>query len=158
MVIGIGYLLFFSRIPQTLGISNLRFLFPASYVFWGILAAHGADRIARLVSGKIRPNVAIPVIMGVYLCFSLPSIGWEIQQKLPKQQDYRDPLVYLAADAAAGFGFLEIQRDYEAIVLANPKTHMDTHVPAITGHTTFSGHQLTSSPPSPAIRHFQAIS
>jgi hypothetical protein len=144
LVLLVGYMLFFSRIPQAVGISNLRFLFPASYIFWGIFAATGVDWITGKASGKIRRDVGMFLIFGLYLLFTLPTLGWEITQKLPRPQDYRDPLVFIRTDVAAGFDFLEKRDDFDSIVLANPATHMDTLVPALSGHTTFSGHQLTT--------------
>jgi hypothetical protein len=146
LTIASGYILFLSKIPQTVGFSNLRVLFPASYVFWGLYAAYGVQ----FLSEKIRPHVRFlslisiqTLIVTFYMCLSLPTVWWEIQQKLTEPNP-QDQTVYLKSSIMSAFDFLSKETPYDDVVLANPDTHMDTLVPAFSGHTVYSGHMLAT--------------
>jgi hypothetical protein len=131
-----GYILFLSPIPKHIGISNMRILFPSSYVFWGAFAARGLSALGQKLS--------MPIILILFLLTTVPTLLWELSQKMPKATDAANPLVYLPQDAFAAFSSLSLILPFDDIVLANPSTHMDALVPPLSGHTTFSGHMLAT--------------
>jgi hypothetical protein len=141
-----GYILFLSKIPQTVGFSNLRILFPASYVFWGLFAAYGI----RFLAEKIKPHIHFLSILSIqtlivvlFLALSIPTVVWEINQKLVKP-NLNDPTVYIKSPVMQAFEFLSKEKIYDDVVLANPDSHIDNLVPAFTGHTVYSGHMLAT--------------
>ncbi|OGG04315.1 hypothetical protein A2Z33_04165 [Candidatus Gottesmanbacteria bacterium RBG_16_52_11] len=146
LVIAAGYGLFLSRIPQKIGVSNLRFLLPASYVIWGAFAAWGVDAIVRKLksAGVPKRSYLTGFVLIVYFALTMPTIIWEISQKLPTAGDRTDPMIYLPRQVSDGFDYLARRTDFNSIVLANPSRHMDTLVPALSGHTAYSGHMLAT--------------
>jgi hypothetical protein len=141
-----GYLIFFSRIPQTLGFSNLRILFPASYVFWGIFAAYGAQFIAEIIYHFLpfQKKVTLISVVAIFLLVSSPTIYWELKFKLPARDDSADPVIYLPETIYSGLEFLGKTGGFDSVVIASPLNHIDTMIPAFSGHTVYAGHMLTT--------------
>jgi hypothetical protein len=141
-----GYFLFLSKIPQTVGFSNLRVLFPASYVFWGIFAAYGVDFLSDKIKQitHISKQFLLLTIVAIFLIISAPTLYWELTFKLPPQGDSQDPVIYLPINIFTGFEYLATKLPYSDIVLASPFVHIDTMIPAFSGHTTYAGHMLTT--------------
>ncbi|MBI3577134.1 hypothetical protein HY086_03810 [Candidatus Gottesmanbacteria bacterium] len=140
-----SYAAFLSPLPKLVGITNTRIIFPALYPFFGILAVAGTDTIAKFLHKKfsLPRRLSAGVVLVSFLAASLPTLVWEINQKLLPFNNRQDPLIYLPQTVAAGFSFLG-QREAGAIVLANPGSHMDLLVPALSNHTTYSGHMLAT--------------
>lgn len=132
------YTLFLSPIPKLLGISNLRVIFPALYPFMGAIAVNGVFFIAKKVT-------AIIIVVLLFVLTSLPTIYWEIEQKILNQADRADQTIYLPKTIHAMFTTLITTGRFDDVVLANPKTRMDAMVPALSGHTTYSGHMLATT-------------
>ncbi len=148
VLIAVSYGLLISPLSRLLGISNLRLFFPALYPFLGVLAIHGTLTLATFCHKKplsFHPKATIFLILSVFLLFSFPTLWWEIGQKL---QTNTDPatirLQYLSKEIYRAFVFLKNTPPYEDIVLASPYSRMDLLVPALTGHTSYSGHPLTT--------------
>ncbi len=136
------YSLFLSKIPQSFGISNLRIVFPALYPFFGGVAVNGVLFIAKKLKKIIPPMTTITAIILLFILISLPTLYWEIDQKIQSQADTKDHDLYLPTSIYDMFTALTSIGQFNDVVLANPKTHMDTLVPALSGHTTYSGHML----------------
>ncbi|KKU83563.1 hypothetical protein A2973_03775 [Candidatus Gottesmanbacteria bacterium RIFCSPLOWO2_01_FULL_49_10] len=140
------YSIFLSPIPKYLGVANVRILFPGMYVFWGVYAAHGSLAIARFV-GKylpVKPQRMIIVCLVVFMVIVSPTAVWETARKISSKDQTMSPLVYLPRDMYDGFVSLSTLLPYDDIVIANHTTHMDLFVPALSGHTSYSGHPLTT--------------
>lgn len=136
------YSLFLSKIPQGLGISNLRIVFPALYPFFGAIAVNGVLMVARKLNKIIPPMTTIAIVVLLFILISLPTLFWEIEQKIQSQADTKDQTIYLPTPINEMFTALTSIGQFNDVVLANPKTHMDTMVPALSGHSTYSGHML----------------
>lgn len=136
------YSMFLSNIPQALGISNLRIVFPALYPFMGAIAVNGVLFIAKKLKKIIPPRHTIPIVVLLFILISLPTLFWEIDQKIQSQADTKDQTIYLPTPIYDMFTALQTTGRFDDVVLANPKTHMDVLVPALSGHTTYSGHML----------------
>ncbi len=136
------YGLFFSKIPQAISVSNLRIIFPALYPFMGAIAVHGVLVLAKKLSKYVRPMTTITAIVFLFILLSLPTLFWEIEQKIQSQRDTKNPTIYLPASIDDAFKRLMTTGTFDDVVLANPMTHMDTLVPALSGHTSYSGHML----------------
>lgn len=136
------YSMFLSNIPQWLGISNLRIVFPALYPFMGAIAVNGVLMVAKKLNKIIPPITTIPIVVLLFILISLPTLFWEIDQKIQSQEDTKDQTIYLETPIYDMFTALQTAGRFDDVVLANPKTHMDTLVPALSGHTTYSGHML----------------
>ncbi|MBI3955867.1 hypothetical protein HY339_01275 [Candidatus Gottesmanbacteria bacterium] len=134
LLLAVSYLLYFSRVPAIIGVSNSRVLFPAMYAAWGILGA-----LALPASKKIAA-----LVLGVFLLLTIPTIRWEVQQKLLVKPEERIPLLYLPSDVYAAFTYLRSQDSFDDVVLANPASHMDAMVPALGGHTGYTGHPFAT--------------
>lgn len=137
LTIVVGYFLFLSPIPNMIGMSNMRILFPSNYIFWGALAVSGLTSLQKFLNIRV-------LILIFFLVSTVPSLTWELSQKMPTAKDQTDPLVYLPRDSYEAFTSLTGTGRYDDIVLANPVTHMDSLVPALSGHTTFAGHMLAT--------------
>mgnify|MGYP001567597418 FL=1 len=166
------YVLYFSPIPKLVGISNSRVMFPAMYAAWGILGVLGLETIASLLvipalgariqnfmnwilgslhfGGQASPRMTIntsflTVLLSLlFLLASLPTLQWELGQKLIVKPEERIPLLYLPNDVSASFSFLRTQGTFDDITLGNPLSHMDALIPALTGHTGYTGHPFAT--------------
>lgn len=138
------YGLFLSPIPKLMGITNLRVIFPATYVFFAAFAVSGTMVLSNLMTRwiHIKRQAGVTIILVLYLALSIPTLVWEIRQKLPKKETYTDMTYFLPKPISEGFQFLQRIKPYDDIVLASPLVHLDTLVPAFSGHTTYSGHML----------------
>jgi hypothetical protein len=141
-----GYVMFISRIPQAIGISNSRLLFPAFYVFWGVFAAYGGELFGKMIRRiiPISEKTGITAVTLIFVVLSLPTLLWEVNLKLTAANDASDPIVYLPREVSEGFRALERLGSPDDVVLASPSRHMDSLVPALSGHTTYSGHLLAT--------------
>lgn len=136
------YGVFLSPIPHILGISNLRIIFPAIYPFMAVVAVQGVLFIAKKLSKIISIATTINAIMAIFILMSLPTLYWEIQQKILSQEDVNNQTIYLSNTLSSMFTFLQTTGKFKDVVLSNPASHMDTLTPALSGHTTYSGHML----------------
>lgn len=136
------YAVFISTIPQAVGVSNLRILFPALYPFIGAIAVYGAYFIALKLTKFVPKMTTVNVITLFFILLSLPTLSWEIQQKIKSQADTADRTIYLPKPVYSMFTALSTAGTFDDVVLANPATHMDVLVPPLSGHTTYSGHML----------------
>lgn len=141
-----GYVIFMSKIPQLVGFSNLRILFPASYIFWGLFGAYGIHYIAQILSPKIHlsKNILQSLVLLLFFLITLPSVIWEVSLKIPKKSDFQDPLIFMPEKIVDGFSYLSTRLPYGDIGIANPYTRLDNVLPALSGHTTYSGHMLAT--------------
>lgn len=133
---------FLTNIPQSIGVSNLRIIFPALYPFMAAIAVNGMRTISKKLAKIIPTTIAINIMMVLFVLFSLPTLFWEIQQKVQSQSDKTNQTLYLHIPIYDMFRELETIGQLNDVVLANPNTHMDTIVPALSGHSTYSGHML----------------
>ncbi len=134
----ICYGLVFTPIPVKAGISSSRILFPALYVFWGALALEGIQYASKRV-----PPLRL-ILIAIFFLLTIPTLNWEISEKLLVKPEERMPLLYLPTDVYGGFQKLAALGTYDDVVLANPLSHMDTMVPAFSGHTGFTGHPFAT--------------
>lgn len=152
------YALFFSTIPRIIGVSNLRIIFPALYPFIGAIAVEGVLFIANKISKSIPIKTTITVITISFIILSLPTLYWEIDQKIHNQKDTTNQMIYLSTPIYSLFMKLKNIGSFNDITVANPNSHMDTLTPALSGHTSFSGHMLltidSDKKRSEAIRFF----
>ncbi|MEK7544065.1 MAG: hypothetical protein AAB557_04305 [Patescibacteria group bacterium] len=166
------YALYFSPIPKLIGISNSRVLFPAMYAAWGILGVVGLETIASLLvipalgariqnfinwilgslhfGGQASPRMTmnktfLTVLLSLlFFLVSLPTLKWELGQKLAVKPEERIPLLYLTTDVYQAFTYLRTAGSFDDIVLANPASHMDAILPALSGHTGYTGHPFAT--------------
>ncbi|MBI4066375.1 hypothetical protein HY411_01520, partial [Candidatus Gottesmanbacteria bacterium] len=147
VLLATGYALYFSPIPKIIGISNSRVLFPAMYASWGILGVLGLETLAILFHkyvSQIKVSLLTVFLSCLYLIVSLPTLKWELAQKLLVKPEERVPLLYLPNDVYEGFSYLGRQGSFDDVVLANPVSHMDAMVPALTVHTGYTGHPFAT--------------
>lgn len=128
-----SYALYFSPIPRLLGVSNSRVLFPALYAAWGVLAVEGMFFWKKTY-----------VVFLLFILLTIPTLTWEIQRKLVVKPEERVPLLYLPDNVFQAFAYLKNQRPYDDVVLANPASHMDALVPALSGHVSLTGHPFAT--------------
>lgn len=133
---------FLTNIPQSIGVSNLRIIFPALYPFMAAIAVNGMRTISKKLAKIIPTTITINIMMVLFVLFSFPTLFWEIQQKVQSQSDKTNQTLYLHIPIYDMFATLETIGQLNDVVLANPNTHMDTLVPALSGHSTYSGHML----------------
>lgn len=144
LCIGLGNTLFMSPLPKIMGFSNVRILFPAANIFWGVFAVYGANWLAVSISKRVRvkQQLIMSLLVMVFLLSIIPTLLWEISIKIPNPSMISDPLIYLPKNIYNGFSYLATITPYDDIVIANPAHHLDTLIPALSGHTTYSGHLL----------------
>ncbi len=133
-LIAASYSLYFSPIPKLVGIGNSRVLFPALYAAWGILGASAMPSSKKMTT----------ILLVLFLLLTIPTLKWELGQKLAVKPEERIPLLYLPSDIYKAFVSLQTIGTFDDIVLANPGSHMDAMVPALTGHTGYTGHPFAT--------------
>ena len=106
------------------------------------IAVNGILTISKKLAKIVPTIVAINTMMVLFVLFSLPTLFWEIQQKIQSQKDSSDQTLYLSLPIYDMFSSLKTIGQSNDVVLANPNTHMDTLLPALSGHTAYSGHML----------------
>ena len=106
------------------------------------IAVNGILTISKKLSKIIPTIVAINIMVVLFVLLSLPTLFWEIQQKIQSQKDSSDQTLYLSLPIYDMFSSLKTIGQSNDVVLANPNTHMDTLLPALSGHTAYSGHML----------------
>lgn len=147
ILIAACYSLYFSPIPKIAGISNSRVLFPGMYAAWGILGVLGLEFLASQLHkyiSSIKISYLAICLSAVFLILSLPTLRWELEQKLVVKPEERTPLLYLPSDVYQAFVYVRNQGSFDDIVLGNPASHMDALLPALTGHTGFTGHPFAT--------------
>ncbi len=159
VLLTLSYGLFLSPLPKIMGLLNARFIFPALYPFIGALATKGTLGLTQLLAKKPfhwSQTITVSLVLGIFLIASVPTLIWEVVQKLTPPQEPMTRMVYLPTDIYQGFTFLQTQPPFEAVVLANPVSRMDLLVPPLSGHTSYTGHpQVTINPEE---KNKQAIS
>ncbi len=138
----VTYTIFLSPVPQAIGLSNLRVLAPISFTFFGVFAAYGIVKISEIIKNRFHMTspVALSILLVLYGVVTIPTLMWELGWKLPANRPPSDPLLFLPTDMYNGFAYLEGKKPFTDAVLANPATHMDMLVPALSGHNSYSGH------------------
>ncbi len=84
----------------------------------------------------------LTAVLVLFILISLPTLYWEIEQKIQSQTDTKNQTIYLSTPIYEMFTSLTTIGELNDVVLANPITHMDTLVPALSGHSSYSGHML----------------
>jgi len=137
----VGYGAFLTPLPERLGISNTRILFPAYIIGFAWFGAVGVATIATLLSRMttFKKSVATGICIGIFFLAVTPTIIVEVQNRIPKQDPTSDMLTYLPSSMYEAFQFLETKTPYDDVVLANPISFMDLRVPALSGHRTVNG-------------------
>ncbi len=137
-----SYAMFLSPLSKFAGISNLRVVFPALYPYLGALAATGTVKLAGLPFIKASRTMLISlIIVIIFLALSFPTLIWEVGQRLsPANTD--ETRIYISKNISAGFVFLKNRAPYDDVVLGNHATGIDLFIPALSGHTSYSGHDL----------------
>lgn len=141
------YALYFSPIPKLIGISNSRVLYPAMYAAWGILGVLGVEFLATQLhkySSSIKISLLTVSLSILFLIVSFPTLTWELEQKLFVKPEERIPLLYLTTDVYQAFTYLRTTGSLDDVVLGNPVSHMDALLPALTGHTGYTGHPFAT--------------
>ncbi len=137
---------FLSPIPKTLGFSNLRLLFPATSIFLGYFSIQSYIWIKQFIINRFPSWHAwiYPTFAAIFIIFSAPTLIWEVQQKI-QTTNYAQPLMYV--DSNIYNAFLELSKDtnYNNAFIASPTSHMDLLGPALSGHTSFTGHFLATT-------------
>lgn len=135
------YIVFMSPVPARVGIGNIRFLFPATYLFMGLIAASGlsylAEKLVRFT--RIKYETGFLILLGAFVLLTLPTNIWELYIKYPKTDQL---LTYLPRESISGLEYLSRIYPYDDVALGNPATHLDTLIPPFSGHTSYSGHIL----------------
>lgn len=136
------YGLFLSKIPQMMAVSNLRIIFPALYPFFGAVAVNGVLVLSKKLKKIMPPMATITTVVLLFIFTSLPTLSWEIEQKIQSQNDTKNQTIYLSTPIYEMFLDLRTTGRLDDVALANANTHMDVLVPALSGHTTYSGNML----------------
>ncbi len=144
LLVVIGYTLFLQpAFMMKIGITNVRVVFPAMLFIFAWFAAVGIDRTAAWITRK-RPQQKLLVATAFFILFLLavaPTIVWEVNYKMQSQLRLGSP-IYIAKSTADAFSYLKSLYPPRVVVLGNTETNMDVVIPALTGHTTVTGHPL----------------
>ena len=153
LFLGISYIVYMSPIPTKIGVSNLRVLFPALYVFWGAFAAIGFQATADWISKRLKINMLPAHIMVgvIILGMTIPTFWWELGWKKPDDVELNYAVVYLPTPIYEGFTALSTKTPYSDVTIANPKSRMNLLIPSLAGHTTYTGHPAATLNKDPKI-------
>ena len=134
VIIGCYTAFLFPHIVQWFGITNVRILFPAMYIFLGWFAAAGL--------ASIKKQWIQTLLIILFLLIEAPTFLWEIKIKIPVITGYY--YYFTLKSTYDAYLFLGKTPPYTDVVLANPYSQSDVRVPALSGHQTVSGHMLTT--------------
>lgn len=135
------YALFLFPVLARFGISNVRLLLPAAYLFVGWFAAVGVETIAEFLPNvtKFTKNQVITLCCILFCVAVSPTIVWEIQQKvITARSQQNNYLHYLPTHTYDAFVYLKTIPNHP-IVLGNPTNQLDTLIPALSGQKTVTG-------------------
>lgn len=141
LLLFITYILFLFPVLERFGISNVRLLLPASYLFFGWFAAVGVDTIAGFLPKVTKFTKQQSTLLCCLLfCVAVsPTIVWEVQQKIFTARSQKNNyLHYLPSTTYDAFSYLKTIPNHP-IVLGNPITQFNTLIPAFSGQKTVTG-------------------
>jgi len=144
LLVGIGYGLFLQpAFMMRIGITNVRVVFPAMLFFFAWFAAVGVDMGASWMAKKHPQRKALmgAILFSLFLLAVAPTIMWEVSDKTQSQLRLGSP-IYVAISTADAFSYLKSLYPPRVVVLGNTETNIDVIIPALTGHTTVTGHPL----------------
>ncbi len=143
-----SHIAYFSPLPSLLGIINGRFVAPALYPFLAVLAVYGILVFSKFLASMIRgllPQTMCILALTVFLLYSAPTIMWEFDRKMPADVGTNSLayiLNYLPQDTYDGFSYLSRLQPFDDVVLGFHYSYTDLFIPALTGHSGYSGHML----------------
>jgi hypothetical protein len=141
----LSVLLFFSPLPDMMGIARIRWLSPAAYLFFPILAAQGyVWLINKLQTLRIPNNLSAAVLLSGYILLSMPSLMVQIQERNnPFRSDQTIQLLnHLPKPVYDAYQVLDRIPNNETVIITDPSLPHDTAIPAFTAKTSFTGHLL----------------
>ncbi len=157
LIYGVASLVaFFSPLPLFLGTANVRWLHPASYIIFPLLAAEAIMTVSTWLSSrflhtqrKIFFTLFYTLIISAYLCTTIPSL---IAQVVARSSRETAPVLFsdlnhVPKDAVAAFAALKTYPQ-SGIVLTDPGLPYDLLVPIFTGKPSFTGHPIHTLYPS----------
>ena len=121
---GLAVLLFFSPMPALLGTSPVRWLSPASYALFPLIAAAALPKIKL----SILPLVAFALL-------TIPSLFTQIQARQGAQHLNSIP-------QAVTEKLMSLEALPPGVILMNPSLPYDAIVPVFTRHPSFTGHPI----------------
>jgi hypothetical protein len=152
---GVLSLLFFvSPIPKLLTTHPVRYLHPASYALWSILATEGILVISRRLSAIKVFTMRLPfrtyrnLMLILYITLTVPSLFIQVRNRV---NPLANPLLLLSSDynhvpveTASALSWLKSQPDTpeQAVVLTDPNVPVEVLVPAFSNKISFTGHPI----------------
>ncbi len=118
----LSVLMFFSPVPKLLGTSPVRWLSPAAYTVFPVLAALGVTRYRT-------------ILIIVYLLLTAPSLMSQVNARGNAPQ----ALNYVPTETVTELTAL---RGKDGVVLTDPRTPYDVLIPVFTGRKSFTGHPI----------------
>ncbi|OGG20552.1 hypothetical protein A3D03_00845 [Candidatus Gottesmanbacteria bacterium RIFCSPHIGHO2_02_FULL_40_13] len=140
VIVSLGWSGYLIPLLFRLPIPGFRFLFPAVYIFMGVMGMYALIAIAR----RIRLTYALPLLVVLYVCMNLLSFypGWAIAVRPVPEPDYH--FAYIPDNLYQGLVFLRTAEPVDSNVLASPATAIDLMIPGISGRYVYTGHFLTT--------------
>jgi hypothetical protein len=141
------HLVYFSPIPAAIGVVHGRFIFGAIYPYIAVLAASGTLFIGKIIHTIVpwlKVKTIVLAIFIIFFCLSLPTLVWEYNKKLTEGFDTNPYyfLNYVPVDEYRGLRYLSTQHPYDDAALGAYISRTDLLIPAISGHTGYSGHAI----------------
>lgn len=136
-----SFIAFFSPIPSFLNVAAIRWLHPAPYILWPILATEGVQTLLQQ-SKKIRSLVVV-TLLTIYILFTVPAIVSQVRSRLePLTGDATvrtlNHIPKATQDALVALG----SGDTTGVILTNPSLPYDVIIPSLTGRKSFTGHPI----------------
>lgn len=147
----------FTPIPKLMGTSPTRWIHPASYVIFPLLAAEGIINIATILSRAISRimnhtygitkqhifSFALLVCTILYSVFTIPAIIAQVNARSTREASpvlFSD-LNHIPKNAVAALTTLK-KLPGDGVVLTDPSLPYDILVPIMSGKTSFTGHPV----------------
>lgn len=133
---------FLSPIPKLLGTSPVRWLSPAAYGAFPILAAFGLSHIifslnnCQFIRGRVSNNnyLFLSICFLIYGLFTIPSLINQIQLRTNSPRE----LLYVPKEIVQNLRNLQ----GDGVILTDPTLPYDVIIPIFTGRKTFTGHPI----------------
>lgn len=134
MFLGYGalsLLMFFTPLPKLIGTSPVRWLSPAAYTLFPLVAAEGYVWLTK------KHSLIGPILIILYVVLTIPSLITQVEARMhPPAQ-----LMYVAQPVINALFVLHNEKS-DTVVLTDPTLPYDVIIPVFTNKASFTGHPI----------------
>lgn len=137
----VSTVIFLSPIPGLLSTTPVRWISPASFLLFPLLAAEGLKVVAQLLHRISKKTISrtfwFTTILCLYIIATIPSLRNQINARANNPYN----LAHVPNQVVTELQKIKQMSD-DSVVLVDPALPYDVLIPVFTGHKTFTGHPI----------------